>query len=337
MRVHRVLPLTFALACASSQTLDPPAVPPPPPRPAAAPPATLPRDPGPGGATAIEGAAGLARVCEALRDEGGMVFSGNAVTQAQAREEHVRRREDAEHRRYVALVPPEGFALANYDLADRRLLLDTTRGFRLGESAELLSNLDMGAVGFRLAPEGADRILVERAAGKVFLRVVFRPVYSKMREQSCLWISGGGVVKMDIELESATLLTPDGGRLAQGDNNPGADQDAPVARPQVLIKRPRNANGGDVPETQIKGTSALAAPLLRCYKEALSRRPSLRGTLVLGIKVASDGSVEESRMELSSLGDEPLASCAVAETRKAKLMAGSGRISLTLIFGSRDD
>jgi hypothetical protein len=276
-------------------------------------------------------------VCQALRDEAGMVFSGNAVTQAQAREQHVRRREDAEHRRYVASVPPDGFALANYDLAERRLVLDTTRGFRLGESAELLTNLEMGAVGFRLAPEGADRILVERAAGKVYLRVVFRPSYSKMREQSCLWISGGGVVKMEIELESAALLTPDGQRLAQGDNNPGADQDAPVSQPQVLIKRPRSANGGEVTETQIRGTSTLAGPLLRCYKEALGRRPSLRGTLVLGIKVASDGSVEESRMELSSLGDEPLASCAMAETHKAKLMAGSGRISLMLLFGSRDD
>ncbi len=286
---------------------------------------------------AIEGRESLARVCESLRDEASMVFSGNAVAQAQAREEHVRRREDAEHRRYVALVPPDGFALAHYDLGERRLLLDTTRGFRLDEGAELLSNLETGAVGFRLAPEGADRILVERAAGKVFLRLVFRPSYSKMREQSCLWISGGGVVKMEIELESATLLTPDGGRLAQGDNNPGADQDAPVSRPQVLIKRPRSASGNDVPETQVKGTSTLAAPFLRCYKEALKRRPALRGTLVLGLKVASDGSVEEARMELSSLGDEPLASCAVAETQKAKLMAGSGRISLTLLFGSRDD
>jgi hypothetical protein len=338
MRALRVLPLTLALACASSQSLDPsPSPPPPVTRPASSPPPALPREPVPGGAAAIEGAAGLARVCESLRDEASMTFSGNAVGQAQAREDHVRRREDAQHRRYIALVPPDGFSLANYDLGERRLLLDTSRGFRLAEGAELLSNLDTGAVGFRLAPEGADRILVERAAGKVFLRVVFRPSYSKMREQSCLWISGGGVVKMEIELESATLLTPDGGHLAQGDNNPGADQDAPVARPQVLIKRPRSANGVDAPEAPIKGASALATPLLRCYKDALSRRPALRGTLVLGVKLASDGSVEEARMELSSLGDEPLAACAVAETHKAKLMAGSGRISLTLLFGSRDD
>jgi hypothetical protein len=266
-----------------------------------------------------------------------MAFSGNAVEQAQARESHVRRREDAEHRRYVALVPPEGYSLGNYDLGDRRLVLDTSRGFILAEGAELLTNLETGAVGFRLAPEGADRVLVERAAGKVFLRVVFRPSYSKMREQSCLWISGGGVVKMEIELESATLLTPDGSRLAQGDNNQGADQDTPVARPQVLIKRPRSANGVDVPDTQVKGTSALATPLLRCYKEALGRRPALRGTLVLGLKLAADGAVEDAHMELSSLGDEPLAACAVAEAHKAKLMAAPGRISLTLLFGSRDD
>jgi outer membrane biosynthesis protein TonB len=77
--------------------------------------------------------------------------------------------------------------------------------------------------------------------------------------------------------------------------------------------------------------------LLPCYQKALEARPSLRGTLVLGIKVGPDGSIEESRMELSSLGDEFLAACAAAKIGKARLTTGPGRISVTVVFGSKDD
>lgn len=345
MRCSRCLTLVALAAassfdCASTQptemaTLPPPVVAPPVTRPLPLP--ALPRDTGGGGAFAVEGDEGLARLCETLRDEISMAFSGNAVAQAQEREEHARRRQDAERRRYVAIVPAQGFALANYELRERRLVLDTGRGFRLGENAELLTNLETGAIGFRLPPEAADHVLVDRAAGKVFLRVLFRPTYSKMRQQACLWISGGGVVKMEIDLEAVALLAPDGSRLAQGDNTPGNDLDAPVTNPQIVIKRPRGATGGDVPDPLARASTELGPLLLPCYQKALEMRPSLRGTLVLGIKLGPEGSVEESRMELSSLGDESLAACAVAKVGKAKLAAGPGRMSVTVVFGSKDD
>jgi hypothetical protein len=332
--------LTTGGACASTQANDTPV----PPAPVAAPTSQgpLPQPVPPrgfdtAGAFAVEGGDGLARLCEVLRDENAMVFSGNVVAQAQEREAHAQLRQDAEHRRYVAIVPAQGFALANYELGERRLVLDTGRGFRLGENAELLTNLETGAIGFRLMPEAADHVLVERAAGKVFLRVVFRPIYSKMRQQACLWISGGTVVKMEAELEAVALLAPDGSRLAQGDNSPDNDLDAPVTKPQIVIRRPRSAIGGDVTDALARASAELQPLLLPCYQKALEARPSLRGTLVLGIKVGPDGSVEESRMELSSLGDEFLAVCATAKVGKARLTTGPGRMSVTVVFGSKDD
>jgi hypothetical protein len=332
--------LTTAFACASTQPTE--TVPPNPPvaaprAPSQVPLPAPPRNIGTAGAFAVEGDEGLTRLCQTLRDENSMAFPGNAVAQAQEREEHARRRQDAERRRYVAIVPAQGFALANYELRERRLVLDTGRSFRLADSAELLTNLETGAIGFRLAPEAADRVLVDRAAGKVFLRVVFRPIYSKLRQQTCLWISGGAVVTMEIDLEAVALLAPDGSRLAQGDNSPDTDLDSPVTNPQIVIRRPRSATGGDVPDTLARASTELGPLLLPCYQKALEMRPGLRGTLVLGIKVGPDGSVEESRMELSSLGDEFLAVCAAAKVGKAKLTAGPGRMSVTVVFGSKDD
>ena len=340
LRCLALASLTTTLSCASTQSTETAPLPLPATLPPAAEPppaAAAPRSPDAAGAFAVEGQEGLARLCETLRDEGAMAFSGNAVAQAQALEEHAQRRQDAEHVRYVALVPAQGFALANYELGERRLVLDTSRGFRLGENAELLTNLETGAIGFRLAPEAADHILVERGAGKLFLRVVFRPTYSKMRQQACLWISGGTVVKMEIELENVALLAPDGSRLVQGDNTPGADLDTPVKRPQVVVRRPRNGAGGDVADVLAKASTDLGPMLLPCYQKALEMRPGLRGTLVLGIKLGPDGSVEESRMELSSLGDETLAACAAAKVGKARLAGGPARISVTVVFGSKDD
>ena len=330
----------FSFACASTQPTDTAPLPPPvaaPPSPGPPPGLAPPRDTGTAGAFAVEGNEGLPRLCETLRDENSMAFSGNAVAQAEEREEHARGRQDAEHRRYVALVPAQGVALANYELGEGRLVLDTGRGFRLAENAELLTNLETGAIGFRLPPDAADHVLVERAAGRLFLRVMFRPLYSKMRQQACMWISGGGVVKMEIELEAVALLAPDGSRLAQGDNSPSTDLDAPVTKPQIVIMRPRSATGGDVPDALARSSTELGPILLPCYQRALEMRPSLRGTLVLGIKVGPDGSVEESHMELSSLGDEALAACAAAKAGKAKLSAGPGRMSVTVVFGSKDD
>ena len=114
----------------------------------------------------MQGDDGLARLCETLRDENSMAFAGNVVAQAQEREAHARQRQDAEHMLYVAMVPAQGFALANYELGERRLVLDTARGFRLGENAELLTNLETGAIGFRLAPEAADHVLVGARRGQ---------------------------------------------------------------------------------------------------------------------------------------------------------------------------
>ena len=101
-----------------------------------------------------------------------------------------------------------------------------------------------------------------------------------------------------------------------------------MTKPQIVIRRPRSTTGGDVPEVLAKAGAELGPLLLPCYQKALEMRPSLRGTLVLGVKLGPDGSVEESRMELSSLGDEFLAVCAAAKVGKAKS---------TEMFGSKDD
>jgi hypothetical protein len=328
---------------AGCATSGPPAVempnePAPPPSAEVEPSLPLPRDPGDTGATAIDRADGLVRLCDAMRDESRMDFPGNAVAQARAREEHAQRRQNAEAGRYVTIIPSQGFAFGEYDLNERRLILDTRQGLRLSQGAELTASAQDEPLGFRLAPEGAERMLSSRAANKLFLRVVFRPMRSKMRNDGCQWVSGGGVVRMEIDVEAVALLGSDGSVLTRGGTRDGSlELDSPVSKPQVTVKSPRLADGGAVSDAMTEAARGLGAVVLPCYQKALETRPNLRGTLVVALRVGSDGRIDDPRTELSTLGDDALAACAVSRLGKARLTSGPTRLSLPFVFESKDD
>ncbi len=290
------------------------------------------------GAISIEGGEGLVRLCDSMRDEGRMDFPGSAVAQARAREEHAQRRQSAETGRYVTVAPPAGFAFGEYELSERRLLLDLRQGIRLSQGAELTTGLDDDPLGFPLSPEGAERMLADRAAGRLFLRVLFRPLRSKMRNEACQWVSGGGVVRMGADVEAIALLDGDGRVLTRGGTRDASPElDSPVTSPQVTVKRPRLADGGAVAEAMAESARALGAAVLPCYQKTLATRPNLRGTLVVALRVAGDGRIEEARTELSTLGDDALATCAATLLGKARVSGGPARISVPLVFESQDD
>jgi hypothetical protein len=336
--------LLTATSLAGCATSAPPAVempempnaaaPPPAPEPSP----SLPRDPGSTGATSVDGGEGLVRLCDVMRDESRMDFPGNAVAQARAREEHAQRRQTAESGRYVTVVPSQGFAFGDYDLNERRLVLDARQGFRLSQGAELTAGVDDEPLGFPLAPEGAERMLSSRAANKLFLRVVFRPVRSKIRNDVCQWVSGGGVVRMEIDVEALALLDGDGRVLTRGgtrDTSP--ELDSPVTKPQVAVNAPRLADGGAVTDAMTQAARALGADVLPCYQKALESRPNLRGTLVVALRVATDGHVDDAHTELSTLNDDALATCTVSRLGKARLGRGPARLSVPFVFESKDD
>jgi len=297
--------------------------------------------PAPGEASSVEGAEGLTRLCESLRDEASLSFSGNAVEQARAYEAHLQQRQTALARRYVTVVPAGGYAFRNYELAERRLVLDTNRGLILGEGAELLLPSQEAPPGFVLGPELADRILSQRDEGKVAFRLIFRPATSPMRKDGCLWLSGGRVVKLEIDLEAAALVAPDGTVLARSDGGDYADSSlaTPVRSPKVAVRKPRAADGRDPPAAVITALGTLAERARPCYEKVLIVRPALRGTLVLGFRVGAGGRIESPRVEMSSLGDDTLTGCVASAASKLTLAGANAgqRLSVPLHFGAADD
>jgi hypothetical protein len=304
-------------------------------------PRSAPRIAARGDATSVGGPDDLVAVCEALRDEASMTFAGNAVEQARASAAHAQARQIALAATYVTTLAANGFAFRDYELGERRLVLDTSRNLVLGDGAELLVSSKDTPPGFALSPDGADRILTARTAGGVDLRLVFRPIGSQMRPSPCLWLGGGRVVKMEIEIIGSALVDPTGVVLARGDTGEYSDSSitAPVRTPSVTVRKPRLATGQDVPAATANALAALAPVAKPCYQQALLVRPALRGTLVLAIRVGAAGRVEAPHVEMSSLGDDGMAACVSERVGKASLQASltGQRFSVPLQFGSAEE
>jgi hypothetical protein len=61
---------------------------------------------------------------------------------------------------------------------------------------------------------------------------------------------------------------------------------------------------------------SLDASLLACYREALLRRATTQGTVIVGITLGKDGHAQQPRMEMSTISDDRLVACAVASVGK---------------------
>lgn len=292
-------------------------------------------------AASVEGPEGLTRLCEALRDEASLTFPGNAVEQARAFEAHAQRRQTALAGRYVTVVPASGFAFRNYDLAERKLLLDTERGLVLGDGAELSVPSEDPAPGFAVGPDLADRILSQRTEGKLGLRLIFRPSGSQLRKDTCVWLGGGRVVKLVIDLVAAALVSPEGAVVARANAGDYADAalGIPVRSPQVVVSKPHTANGKDLPASLVAALAVLAERAQPCYERVLLVRPALRGTVVLGFRVGAGGRVEAPRIEMSSLADDAVTECVAKAAVKVSIPGASvgQRLSVPLHFRSAEE
>jgi hypothetical protein len=280
-------------------------------------------------------------LCESLRDDSDASPSGNPVEQARASEARAHRRQDALARRYVALVPSSGFGFRSYDLGDRRLVLDTERNLVLGDGAELILPSNEPAPGFVLAPDLADRVANQRTDGKIALRVIFRPAGSQLRKDTCVWLGGGRVVKMEIEVLGTALVAANGTVLSRGDTGEYADASSmlPVRSPKVKVYKPRATDGADLPTGLARATGVLAERAQPCYERVLIARPALRGTLVMGIRIGPGGRVEAAKVEMSSLGDDTLVKCVTENVARVTIPGTSSgqRLSIPLQFASADE
>ncbi len=334
--------LALALGCATAPPLaESPSVAPPPEDTSRPPQPPTVQPQRPGDATNIPDPDALVGLCQALRDVDTVDFQGNPVERARALDERRDRRRAALAASYVTVIPAAGFSFRTYQMSERRLVLDTDHSLALGDGAELFVSSAAPAPGFALAPDLADQLLAERSAGRMALRLVFRPARSELRKDGCLWLGGGRVVKMEIDIAAAALLDAQGNVLARADGGDLGDPNAgpPVRSPRVSVRKPRGPDGRDLDPPLAAALRPLATAAQLCYENVLLVRPALRGTIVLAVRVGAGGKIEEAHVEMSSLADDAVSACVVSAAKKTSLPGlGQGqRVSAPLQFASADE
>lgn len=291
----------------------------------------------------VEGADGLRQLCEQLQDEDRVSWSGSEVERERLRALHRVRRSEASVQRYVAEVPPGAFAVAPYDAAERRLAL-RPGALSVGDGAQLDLADSEASGGFALTSAQADEVLRGIADNRLRLRVLFRPAVSPLRGDACL-LRPGGLAKLEGSALGLYLVDEHERIVAAQEADEVRQARAavtPVAAARVDIEPPTSDAETGARETPAAWTEAVrsARPeLLTCYREALTRGPSTRGTLVVSARAVADGRLEGARMEVSSLEDRQLVDCAVARLARVRLpgAAPASRISMAVRFGGESE
>ena len=286
-------------------------------------------------ATHVEGALGLVQLCDVLQAGDARVFKGNADEQSQQREAHDERRAAALESRYELTLPAGNFRFAGHDdgalsLVDKRFMID--EGIEVDRAAD-------EPIAFALSDAAAERLLQMHREGKLVLRLVFSPQPSQMRPDVCLRQSGGRMVKFGAQVVAAYLVGPAGAPLARYETQAFAQEMAavtPVTSPAVYFGKPVSADATPVSAPVEAAFAKLEPSLVACYREALGRKATTQGTLIVGVTLSKDGRAQQPRMEMSTITDEALVTCAVAAVSKTSVPAAPplpGAVSLPLTFG----
>jgi hypothetical protein len=289
-------------------------------------------------------APGLKRVCEAVRPDGQVKFTGNEVERGKARAEHRKRRAAALERFYQVTVPSIGFSFREYDVTERKLTLETRKALALGDGVELafLGGDDEPEIAAALAPQPAENVVLLRGKGKLGLRLTFKLDPGQVGDP-CTRIATRKVVKVLIdalafELVEAAKVDK---VLFRGELPGYADAvqgSVPVKGPKVRLGKP-SVGQGEPPAPLVAGLRALEPALLQCYRQGLENNARLRGALVVGFRLDAGGRVTHASAEINSLGDDDVTACAVARVKAHRFAKGvrPGRVSVPVYFQSQDD
>ncbi len=271
----------------------------------------------------LEKPADAARLCRALQPVE-RVAPASEAAQARARAE-------AMGRRYRVTVSGDGLDFKAWEedaglaLSPRAVLVGAGRSLRLWMP-------DGDDLAVKLPRAEAQRVFQAKARGRLALRVVVEIPSGESGEAPCLKAGATGTWILAVQPVAWEYLA--GGEvLARG----GEAAEAPAgsaaqgARPRVEV----GEAVGDVATPEVRSAlRASQADLEACYREALSRSPSLDGTLVVEVALGGKaGPPRSARIAADSAQDEALAACVQGVAARTRFPAGrAGVASMAVQF-----
>ena len=287
---------------------------------------------------------GLRRICEIVRPDGQVKFTGNEVERGKARSEYRKRRAATLERFYLVTVPSNGFSFREYDVAEKRLTLDTRKLMAVGEGVDLAfaGGDDEPEIAAAVEPQPAESIVLLRGKGKLGLRLSFK-LDPGQAGDPCTRSPTRKSIKVAIDPLAFELV--EAGKVEKMHYRgelPGYTDalqgSVPVKGARVRFGKP-SVGQGEPSAPLIAALRGLEPGLLQCYRVGLENNARLRGALVVGFKLDAGGRVVQASAEINSLGDDQVTACAVAHVRAHRFARGvrPGRVSVPVYFQSQDD
>jgi len=247
----------------------------------------------------------LERLCAAFAPPGRLPSRGDAVGRAEAAAGRRREREAAVAHRYRVRVDARRVTFAPYDDGEERLELAPRMVLvGLGGTLRLWATEDP-QLPVRAAPPAARRVLDALEERTLALFVTF-DLAERENEPPCAHVPGARQYTLAVE-PIAWEWASRGKVLARGGE--GADRPlasvAEGAKPKVEVGSPICDGDGGALKDLFAGWSA---DLLRCYTDALARTPRLDGTLVIELRLGSEGA-KDVRISADSMQDGAVAAC----------------------------
>jgi hypothetical protein len=281
---------------------------------------------------------GLKRLCEMVRPDSRVKFTGDEVERGRARAEHRRRRTAALERYYQVTVPAAGFRFREYDVGEKRLTLETRRSFGVAPGVELVvptgdDEPDMVA---RVAAGPATQVVRLRGKGKLGLRVTLR-LLPGPHGDPCSRVAARRATRVAVDPLAFELVEMGKVEIVHYRGElPGYHE---AVQAVVRFGKP-SAGSVDAPASLVQALRGLESGLLQCYRKGLEGNARLRGALVVGFHVDAAGHVTHAKAEINSLGDDAVTACVLARVsafRLAKALRGGGRVSVPVYFQAADD
>ena len=262
----------------------------------------------------LDSEARVKEICLALRPSERMTFAGGPGAQVVARGEFERHRDALRKSEFFIELPWSAFKVAEWDPAEHEVRISTERPFRAFKGALTFFDADRDVIELDSLESSEDELKAGLAKGQLTLAMVFRPSED---EASPCTASKAPSYTFSVDLVSAELRL-NGKPLARAQNDGFVPLPSSDGHPTVEI---RSAMGEDENHAVVASVALMKPAIEKCYAEALSRKPSLDGSLILGVEVGKDGKMAADAVIADSVNDAEVTGCvkvAVAGARPAK-------------------
>jgi hypothetical protein len=270
-------------------------------------------------------------LCKALQPVERQVFAGNAGARAQAKTAFEKDHDRLRKTRFVLELPWGGFTVGEWDDAEKVIHLSTERPFRAFNGILTVFDAGRDDIELEAVPDELETLKTGLAKGTLTLALLFKP--AEEEGTSCV-ASKAKTYALSIDLLGAELRFQ-GRPVARSNRDDLSPMPSSHGTPTIEV---RSAAGQECPACSSDVLDAVvkqAPGFARCYEEALTKKPTLDGSLVFSVVAAKSGDLSVATVIADAVNDPGLLDCSKGVVAKTKSSVKGGESQVLVEFGRK--